>query len=54
MKTPHLVGTDQAIAEMGASVIIKTMRDNNQTGDTVWIVNLHDRGMVSFFQIANY
>jgi hypothetical protein len=37
-KTAHLVGIGETIAGMDASVIIKRLRSNNQTGDTVWIV----------------
>jgi hypothetical protein len=51
-KTVHLVGMGQTIAEMDASVIIKTIRDNNQTGDIVWIVTPHGRGILSFLTHA--
>jgi hypothetical protein len=47
-KTAHLVGMSQVIAEMDANVIIKTIRSNNQTGDTVWIATPHGRDMLSF------
>jgi hypothetical protein len=33
---------------MDASVIIKRLRSNNQTGDTVWIVTPHGRDTISF------
>jgi hypothetical protein len=36
------------IVDMDANVIIKTIRSNNQTGDTVWIATPHGRDMLSF------